>query len=85
MPAEWKIWTWTDYWNDCRKFAKALITLKVEKFGVVNIMGFNSVTPYLICRGANSPPTGIFYIHSRASAVRQFMAYHTIYLLLNAK
>ena len=43
VPTEWKFWTWTDYWNDCRKFAKALITLKVEKFGVVNIMGFNSV------------------------------------------
>ena len=43
VPTEWKFWTWTEYWNDCRKFAKALITLKVEKFGVVNIMGFNSV------------------------------------------
>lgn len=44
IPKDWQIWTWSDYWNDSRKFAKALISLKVEKFGVVNIMGFNSVS-----------------------------------------
>jgi long-subunit acyl-CoA synthetase (AMP-forming) len=44
IPKEWQIWTWSDYWNDCRKFAKALVSLGVDKFGVVNIMGFNSVT-----------------------------------------
>ena len=47
MPKEWQIWTWSDYWNDSRKFAKALVSLGVDKFGVVNIMGFNSVIFYL--------------------------------------
>ena len=43
VPAEWKIWTWNDYWKDCRAFAKTLISLGVEKFRIVNILGFNSV------------------------------------------
>mmetsp|Transcript_12970 Transcript_12970/g.12588 ORF Transcript_12970/g.12588 Transcript_12970/m.12588 type:complete len:354 (+) Transcript_12970:83-1144(+) len=42
IPKDWQIWTWSEYYNDCRKFAKTLITLKVEKFRIVNIMGFNS-------------------------------------------
>ena len=41
-PKDWQIWTWKDYWLDSRKFAKALHSLKVDKFGIVNILGFNS-------------------------------------------
>lgn len=54
VPKDWQIWTWSDYWNDSRKFAKALISLGVDKFGVVNIMGFNSVNLFMFfCSGRN--------------------------------
>ena len=42
LPTEWKIWTWQDYWNDCDKFAKSLVHLKVSTFKIINILGFNS-------------------------------------------
>jgi long-chain-fatty-acid--CoA ligase ACSBG len=42
LPAEWKYWTYSGYWRDCVAFAKSLLSLKVEKFAVVNILGFNS-------------------------------------------
>eukprot|EP01041_Mallomonas_annulata_P013795 gene13795-29328_t len=42
IPREWKFWTWKQYWDDCKLFAKSLIHLGVGKFKVVNILGFNS-------------------------------------------
>eukprot|EP01041_Mallomonas_annulata_P003978 gene3978-7922_t len=42
IPAEWKTWTWQQYWTDCMSFAKSVIHLGVEDFKVVNILGFNS-------------------------------------------
>ena len=41
-PSEWKFWTWNQYWDDCSKFAKTLMYLKVDAFNVINIIGFNS-------------------------------------------
>ncbi|KAJ1402580.1 hypothetical protein B484DRAFT_424427, partial [Ochromonadaceae sp. CCMP2298] len=40
--SDWKMWTWTDYYQDCVKFAQGLVFLKVTKFKVVNILGFNA-------------------------------------------
>jgi len=42
IPKSWEVWTWQMYWDDCKKFAKTLVFLQVEKFRVVNILGFNS-------------------------------------------
>ena len=38
----WKYWTWKQYYDDCEKFGKSLIHLKIETYGIVNIIGFNS-------------------------------------------
>jgi long-chain-fatty-acid--CoA ligase ACSBG len=40
--SDYTVWTWSDYWSDCMKFAKALLKLNVSKFDVINIIGFNS-------------------------------------------
>jgi long-chain-fatty-acid--CoA ligase ACSBG len=42
VPDAWKFWTWKEYHNDCRRFAKTLLHLGLEKWAVVNILGFNS-------------------------------------------
>ena len=39
---DWEIMTWNEYWTEARTFAKALHSVKVNKFDIVNIMGFNS-------------------------------------------
>ena len=43
VPETWKMWTWQDYYNDCMKFAQALISLNVDKYKIITILGFNSV------------------------------------------
>ena len=43
IPDHWQVWTWNDYFRDCRSFAKSLIHLDVKAFRIVNILGFNSV------------------------------------------
>jgi hypothetical protein len=40
---EWKSWTWKQYWDDSYLFAKALLNIGVVPFGVINIIGENSV------------------------------------------
>lgn len=42
IPTEWQRWTWREYRNECRRFAKSLISFDVGMFSVVNIVGFNS-------------------------------------------
>lgn len=43
VPEDWKFWTWSECYQDCRAFAKSLIHLDVKPFHIVNILGFNSV------------------------------------------
>lgn len=38
----WKIWTWQDYYNDVLCAGRAMVHLGLERFGSVNIIGFNS-------------------------------------------
>lgn len=45
--SDWKVWTWEKYYADCENFAKALIHLNVDKFKIINILGFNA-PPWLI-------------------------------------
>ncbi|KAF0735436.1 hypothetical protein Ae201684_008123 [Aphanomyces euteiches] len=35
--------TWTEYFADCRRFAKSLIALGLSPFDTINIIGFNSI------------------------------------------
>ena len=42
ISVDWQVMTWNDYWAESRTFAKALHSLKVNKFEIVNILGFNS-------------------------------------------
>lgn len=39
---KWKSWTWSEYYSDCQRFAKSLMHLMVDRFKIVNIIGFNS-------------------------------------------
>jgi long-chain-fatty-acid--CoA ligase ACSBG len=42
VPTDYKIWSWSQYYSDCRKFAKTLLHLNVDTFKCINILGFNS-------------------------------------------
>ena len=39
---EWKSWTWRHYYEDCRRAAKAMISLGLKQHDAVNIFGYNS-------------------------------------------
>ena len=40
---QWKEWTYRGFYNDCKAFAKSLLTLNnFNKFDRINIIGFNS-------------------------------------------
>mmetsp|Transcript_27277 Transcript_27277/g.27510 ORF Transcript_27277/g.27510 Transcript_27277/m.27510 type:complete len:663 (-) Transcript_27277:375-2363(-) len=52
IPTDWKMWTWTEYLTDCKKFAKALVHLEVGSFKIVNILGFNSPEWFIANCGA---------------------------------
>ena len=81
--APWKYWTWKQYYDDCDKFAKTLIHLNVESFGIVNIIGFNSPEWLIANNGAmmagciaagvysTNTPDACHYItdHSKAGVV----------------
>lgn len=38
----WRTWTWTDFWRDCERFAKAAIATGLPRHGGTCIIGFNS-------------------------------------------
>mmetsp|Transcript_66849 Transcript_66849/g.169564 ORF Transcript_66849/g.169564 Transcript_66849/m.169564 type:complete len:745 (+) Transcript_66849:51-2285(+) len=40
--AQWKKWTWAQYYQDARSAAKAFMKLGVQQFGSVSIFGFNA-------------------------------------------
>jgi long-chain-fatty-acid--CoA ligase ACSBG len=39
----WKTLTYRQYYQECIKFAKSLIALKITEYTAVNIIGFNSI------------------------------------------
>jgi long-chain-fatty-acid--CoA ligase ACSBG len=83
LPEEWSIWTWQQYWDDCMRFAKSLVHLKVDTFKVVNIIGFNSPEWFIANSGSilggciaagiytTNNPDACFYVsdHSKAEVV----------------
>lgn len=52
LPTQWKTWTWCQYFDDCRAFGKSLISLNVQNFKVVNILGFNSPEWFIANNGS---------------------------------
>ncbi|RHY85143.1 hypothetical protein DYB35_013964, partial [Aphanomyces astaci] len=55
--------TWTQYYADCRAFAKSLIALGLAPFDVINIIGFNSIEWVTACIGAilgGCIPAGVY-------------------------
>eukprot|EP01038_Epipyxis_sp_PR26KG_P016834 gene16834-23050_t len=52
VPSDWKYWTYRQYWDDCMKFARTLVYLKVGQFQVVNILGFNSPEWFIANNGS---------------------------------
>lgn len=49
---EWKTYTWSQYYEACQKFAKSLISLGMEPFKAVNVIGFNSPEWFIANNGA---------------------------------
>ena len=49
---KWITWTWSEYYNDCMKFAKYLHYLQVDIHKIVNIIGFNSPEWFIANCGA---------------------------------
>jgi long-chain-fatty-acid--CoA ligase ACSBG len=63
VSAEWKIWTWQQYYDDCMRFAQTLHSLGVDIHGVVNIIGFNHPAWFIASNGsilAGSISAGIY-------------------------
>ena len=69
-------WTWSEYYGQVRSFAKSLISIGMQPFQSVNIMGFNSKEWFvsdLGCIAAGGLAAGI-YTSSGPDAVRVFVA-----------
>lgn len=61
--AQWKTWTFQQYWDDCVSFAKSLIRLEVPQHGAINILGFNAPEWFIANMGSmlvGSLPAGIY-------------------------
>lgn len=52
VSADWKYWTFQQYWDECVTFAKALLYLKVDPFKIINILGFNAPEWFIASNGA---------------------------------
>ena len=52
MTENWKYWTFQQYWDECVVFAKALVHLKVDRFKIINILGFNSPEWFVASNGS---------------------------------
>lgn len=52
--AEWRTWTFSAYYEECRTAAKAMLALGLQPFDGVNIYGFNS-PEWLMVRFSQPP------------------------------
>jgi len=52
LEPNWRFWTWQEYWNECVKFAKSLISLNVGLHKITNIIGFNSPEWFMANNGS---------------------------------
>ena len=79
LPKEWTVWTWQQYYDDCMKFAKALIKLDVKMHKIVNIFGFNSPQWFIANNGSilcGSIAAGIYPTDGREAC--QFKSNHSM-------
>lgn len=78
VPRNWRVWSWQQYWDDCRSFAKAMMKLGIGCYKVVNILGFNSPEWFIANTGsmfASCIAAGI-YITNSAEAC-QYISEHS--------
>lgn len=62
-PNKWVTWTYKHFYNECQTFAKALISLGIQNYTTVNIIGFNSPEWAVAFSGSmfgNYVPVGIY-------------------------
>lgn len=74
----WLKWTWEKYYQDVRKFGKALLALEVTERTSVNIIGFNAPEWFISFMGAifaNSIPTGVYATNSSEACL--YIAKHS--------
>ncbi|KAH9246571.1 hypothetical protein BASA81_015836 [Batrachochytrium salamandrivorans] len=50
--AEWKTWTYLEYWNECRQVAKSLKQLGLQRYEGVTVLGFNAPQWFFAAMGA---------------------------------
>ena len=71
-------YSWHQYWKKTRYFARALISIGVEPFRTVNILGYNSPQWFMAYLGgmyACVPPVGVYPTSSSESAL--YIAEHS--------
>jgi len=67
-------WNWTEYWRDCRSFAKAMHKLNITERSAVAVMGFNSPEWVISFYGGimyNCVNTGIYITNEAEACVYQ--------------
>jgi len=60
---QWKYWTYEELYNDVRNFASALISLGINNYKALNIIGFNDPAWFISffgCVFANVLPVGVY-------------------------
>lgn len=75
---QWKVWTWKQYNDECRVAARAFISLGLEPFDGVSILGFNSpewVMGEVACMFAGGIAAGIYPTDTTVQV--QFKAKHS--------
>lgn len=74
----WLKWKWSEYYNDARNFAKALMALQVSERAATNIIGFNSPEWFIAFTGsifANNVPAGVYTTNGPQSCL--YVAEHS--------
>lgn len=59
----WIKWSWAQYFDEAKKFGKALMSLQVNERACTNIIGFNSPEWFIAFTGsilANTVPSGVY-------------------------
>lgn len=67
LQDDWKVWTWRQYYDDCRRFAKSVKFLDISPFKIISIQGFNSPEWFVATSGAilaGCIPAGLYQTSS---------------------
>ena len=74
----WVKWTWQEYYEDVRKFGKAVMAVEASERSSVNIIGFNAPEWFIAFMGAifaNNIPSGVYTTNSPESCL--YVAKHS--------